>query len=233
MLFLCVPLRSLPLQTPPVQWTPALHLDEQSGIAKRLQDFEGYEGLWMGAIGSTRLRVSNCLEYLNAIDRGYAPESTPDMVAEYSFVRDCYLLRDLRAARAAEYSYLPREWPANILSLLPQLLSRVTGPGEEQRANPHPELGWEGRADAHIVSHTGDVWDIQDDEQEFRVEIIARADFNGDGVEDVAVAATSKVNQGSMRQNAYYLFTKCGEHDRLSMITSPQEPYAMTESRCR
>ena len=102
-----------------VVWNPKLALTQLTELSQRLQTPENVEGLLVKRTGEQSRRVTSCLEYLSAVQsNGYFPESTTDLVKEYSYVLDCYILRDLGTAQPASVSYVPIQWLPDALNLL-------------------------------------------------------------------------------------------------------------------
>lgn len=225
--------RDVSAQGGAIVWNPNLALTQLTELSERLQKPEHVDGLQVKRSDQRGSRhVTSCLEYLSAVEDGYFPESTTDVVKERSYVQDCYILRDLRTAQPARVGYVPIQWLPNALNLLPPLLARPLPRGEDTRVNPHPELGWAGLPDVRWVDHTIDTLSVEDDEQIYTVVIVGRADFNGDTVEDLAIAGFSRLKEGSFRQNEYYVLTQCEPNARLRIISAAEPPFRIEGGRC-
>jgi hypothetical protein len=83
-----------------------------------------------------------------------------------------------------------------------------------------------------LTDRTADTLSVEDDEQFYDVELIARGDFNGDTVEDLVIAAFSSLREGSFRQNKYYVLTKCQPDGILRIITAGEAPFRIEGGRC-
>ena len=86
-----------------VTWSPELQLISVADITASMQApvLKASQSLAL-TNGSTSSTVSNCQDYLNAVNAGFYPGNNLDNKLSASFVYRCYVLRDLQQARATD-----------------------------------------------------------------------------------------------------------------------------------
>jgi hypothetical protein len=221
----------------PIVWSADLGLRGIADIKDRLQQPEpaGYPlemlDIRDGRIVRQRHEI-DCAGYLAAIDEGFLPVSTSAIMIESAFVRDCYLLRDLQTARPAAISHVPDRWPEDILTKLPTLLEGPRARGEERPQNLHPEHAWAGVAKSNGLNRDADTIKVEDDEMEYELQIVGRADFNTDDFEDLAAFGSSRSKRGSYRASRYFVLTRCRSNEQFRVVSASQPPYKVTGDRC-
>src|SRR5262245_57203804 len=86
-----------------IRWHDDIQLGDLSALPQRMVAAETPDTvltLTNEAPRPERKTVRTCAEYLAAVDAGFDAMTTRDINNEARFVRDCFLLRDLRNARS-------------------------------------------------------------------------------------------------------------------------------------
>jgi hypothetical protein len=114
------------------------------------------------------------------------------------------------------------------LSELPPIL--VVGAKDVQRAAEKAEQNgtdWQQyNPGIKITSIDGDRLEAEDENNYYTLSILARGDFNGDGVEDCAVVGSVKGKQTTWVSNEYFIFTQTPA-GKLVRLTSDKIPYLL------
>ncbi len=179
---------------------------------------EGY-GVQMTRPNNTEFMVYTCREWRNAQAQGAYSATTYDMAMESSLIDTCGLLFELQKAKLPVKSFIanPRVTLAN-LSLLPaEILASMPVDGAADRARRNrtiaqvvsPQDVIEAHADGLTVSYGGF-------RQSFWVG--ARADFNGDGIEDILIFTGGRAEGGTMGYYAYFILTRTTTSGPLELI---------------
>lgn len=211
-----------------ITWSQELHLKATADIPTQLREpvLEGSKRVRL-TNGKASRDVGNCEEYLNALDTGFHPATMSDVKVSADFVYECFVLRDLQHARAAT-STSSYNWSPNSLTQLPPVL--VAGAHEVTDAAEQSEKrgeSWKQFDPAlRIKKIDGDLLLAEDDDYVYSLQILARGDFNGDGVEDIAVYGTSQ-GKHSGWAHAAYLIVSPANNGKLVRLTHGRAPYRM------
>jgi len=104
----------------------------------------------------------------------------------------------------------------------------VVGSKEVQNAAEKAEqsgVGWKKyNPDIKITSIKNDQLDAEDNDNCYSITIVARGDFNGDGIEDFAAVGTSKGKQSTWESSQYFVFSQ-GANGKLIRLTSDKIPF--------
>ena len=216
-----------------VAWDRGLGLTALAAIDSRLNAVEATatgEPLTLSGSRSSGLgtrSVTTCAGYLEAISLGFSPRTTFDSMLEHVFVRDCYLLRDLKNARPSLLSFLPK-LSFDLLNLVPPVL--LWGPAEKQY---DPSLGWSEVADGlHGTDLRADSLSAEDSTGAYTLQIVGRGDFNGDDIADWAVIGDIHATGGSYQESRYMILTRCQASGILRVLTGPQAGFPLVDSSC-
>ena len=216
-----------------VAWDRDVGLTALTAIDARLNAVEATatgEPLTLSGSRSSGLEtrsVTTCAGYLEAISLGFSPRTTFDSMLEYVFVRDCYLLRDLKNARPSLLSFLPK-LSFDLLNLVPPVL--LWGPAEKKY---DPSRGWsEVTEGLHGTELTADLLSAEDSTGTYTLQIVGRGDFNGDGIADWAVVGGIHATGGSYRESRYMILTRCQASGILRVLTASEGGFALTGSSC-
>ena len=147
--------------------------------------------------GNQTREVRTCQEYDSAVGEGMFALSTADMSAESFFKRACGILKAIASARPAQRSYLSSPHvsladlnlvSANAVSLI------VEAPGPARTVSDLVSAG------TVKVERTSDnALQISTPAMAGELKELARADFNGDGLEDMLVFQAVHAEGGTLR----------------------------------
>jgi hypothetical protein len=222
-----------------VTWTPALRLSAPTEIPSRLTTRVTPDGVTLTQVGFKRdarkRTVTTCAGYLAAIGEGYFPLTSYEQGLAYPFTRDCYLLRDLQSARPAIRTVFGTSgWSTTALTELPPLWIIGTRPdGDRLPGALAAGMSWQTfTPTVRLVRIDRDTLAAEDDGAIYTLEILARADFNGDGVQDLAVLGSTGAKGGTLNYTRYTILTRCSPTDHIHMITNVREPWTIDGLRC-
>jgi hypothetical protein len=195
-----------------ITWSPELHLKNLDAIPNRLSApvLNASKQLRL-TDGKASREVANCDQYLKAVSAGFHPATNYENKMSASFVYECFVLRDLQHARpaAASNSY---HWTADSLTQLPPAL--VAGAHEitdaAEQAEKRGESWKEFNPALRITKIDGDLLLAEDPAYVYSLQILARADFNGHGVEDLAVYGTAQGKHSTWSHAEYFILAPIG-----------------------
>lgn len=167
---------------------------------------------------NSKFKVHTCREWQKARTEGAFSETTYDMAMEGYFIRTCDLLFKLQSAKLPLKSFIanPRVTLAN-LNLLPAEMLASMPDGEDRD-------DFRGKTVSDVVSLKNVKQEDPDNlrlvfggfEQYFQE--AARADFNGDGVEDVFVFTGGRAEGGTMGYSDCLILTRTSPSGALKVI---------------
>jgi hypothetical protein len=200
-----------------VRWTKALNLASLADIDRKLAEpvvIEGGGELVLKHDHQAPCKVTTGREYLDAIAAGYYPLTTYDLTMESWFKRATEPLVLLQKARPAQESFVAAiDLRKDPLSLLPPTL----GPwaeGAERRQNEALEAAgkpWKAAYPRTVIEQAKqDRITLVTQGSRTIIEILAWADFDGDGTEDLLLAVNHSATAGSYRS---YEFQIVGRKD--------------------
>lgn len=134
--------------------------------------------------------VYTCREYDQALANGYFPYSTFDIKMAAFFVHQCGLLKALGSAKTPTVTYLdgPPRRGITDLGLIPYDLFPHTMEGSRRQS--HPGVSFQDKVNdgTLVVSRVGqNLLTVQNSGLSLTLIEAARADFTGDGVEDMLI----------------------------------------------
>jgi hypothetical protein len=158
--------------------------------------------------------VFSCREWAQAHRQGEYVNSNYEMAMESSFIHTCSLLYALEDAKPAKRSFIanPKVGLAN-LKLLPP---HVKGDGlSDEEENEFNKLAVRGVRMSNLIARgevkakaTKPSLSLAEPYDETELEEAARADFDGDGLEDIFIWATKHTGMGTLRYYYYFLLTR-------------------------
>ena len=166
------------------------------------------DGITLTKSGSDKIHVRTCREYDAALERGYYPSSTYDISMASWFKYPCGLLNLLETAAIPQRSFLPtlKEGAVNLellpFSLFPELLDF-----EDNIEN----VTYRDRVKQGLLKVTdiGQNWfSCEDDGLRQHLTEVARADFNGDSIEDILLSEAVHATQGTYRTYNLIVLTR-------------------------
>jgi hypothetical protein len=207
----------------PVWWSPSLGLTNLSDIHKRFQEEfwsekDGFEVYKDKARLTEKTTMNDCLSLIKLYSEGYRIPARKD--EEFYFYRDldmCHALKMLKEAKPAKRSYLNDfRLNAEALNFLPAILDRGGSCDmacREHAANDKgvPWSTWLEAVGEDVVSV--DVispyeMTVSTEITRRHVEILARADFNDDGLEDLIVWGGPGAAPGSRDGTLLYTLSR-------------------------
>ena len=227
-----------------LEWSPALGLKSQADLPSRMRgpvfgkDHPNLPVKVTLTNGNASREVDNCEEYLNIVNAGFYPDNNRANKMAGSFVRQCYVLRDLKHARSAtslDGSGLKRMpsansfgWTKDSLAQLPPLL--VAGAREVTTAAEQAEARGESwqqfDPSLKVTSVTREDLGAEDDSFLYSLEIVARGDFDGDGTGDVAIYGCATGKRSTWFECKYFVFSPTSR-GKLSRLNERRAPYRM------
>lgn len=220
-----------------VWWAPSLGLTDLSqanaALSEKVSLPKGAE-LTLAKQGTTR-NVSTCREYLEAKADGFGSMNNVAYGLESRFIDRCYVLRLLSRARPAHVNYFgAEEWTPAIAQALPPLLYQGL-PRELARSAKEAEaqgerwtsfdrgLQFESEHGLELTAHDGNFT--------FSLDIAARGDFNGDGIEDFAVNGSANARKGTFRYFQCLVLTRLKPNGPVTVLSSDKKFWAAVRKR--
>ena len=159
-----------------------------------------------------KIHVRTCKEYDAALERGYFPYSNYDISMASWFKYPCGLLNLLDAATIPRQSFLPtsKEELFN-LELFPLSLFPVVTDFEQTYGHNIENVTYQDQEEKGLleVIDIGHNWfSCEDDGLKQHLTEVARADFNGDGIEDILFFESVHATQGTYRTYRITILTR-------------------------
>jgi len=180
---------------------------------------KGY-GVEMTRDNGERFQVSTCRQWKTALDEKAYAASTFDMAMESSLIRTCGLLFALQNAKPPLKSFIanPRVSLASLDLLPAEILTANTDDQEKEQKELRALTVAKAvaRNDFEKVSAKELTLSYGGFRQSFWEG--ARADFNGDGVEDIFVFTGGRAEGGTLGFTDYFILTRTGPSGPLKVI---------------
>ena len=159
-----------------------------------------------------KIHVHTCREYDAALERGYFPYSNYDISMASWFKYPCGLLNSLQTATTPQQSFIsnPKVGVVDI-QLLPLSLFPVFSDHEQTYGYNIENVTYQDQVKKGLlkVIGVGQNWlSCEDDGLRQHLTEVARADFNGDGIEDILIFASGHATQGSLRFYQIIILTR-------------------------
>ena len=150
-----------------------------------------------------KIHVRTCREYDTALERGYFPYTNYDISMESWFKYPCGLLNLLQTATTPQQSFIsnPKVGVVDI-QLLPLSLFPVLSDIEQTYGYNIENVTYQDQVKKGLlkVIGVGQNWfSCEDDGLRQHLTEVMRADFNGDGIEDILIFEGVHATQGSFR----------------------------------
>lgn len=186
----------------------------------------------MALVGNNRgdepRAVTNCADYLSAVNQGFFPDTTLGAKLVSNFV-ECYVLRDLKHVKPSRVSFVPHEWSRDTLTLLPLLMET----GIEGRELSNASVSWADTIPgSKLTTIDRDTVVIEDDTYLYGLKILAWGDLNEDTFEDLAVAGEIGIKGATYFHTQYFVLTRCQGRGLLRTVTARLRPYGLGSARC-
>jgi len=164
--------------------------------------------LWSEEFGE--IHVTTCLEYDQAIAKGYFPKSNFDIMLSISFEHQCGLLKALKKACTPSASYVsaPRRGivDLNILpfSFFPNVAEQG---GEYGGGETYQDKIRKGELFIRSVNQNSIIIEEAEGMGQFLVEVV-RADFNNDGMEEILLYECCYATHGALIYGGIRVITR-------------------------
>ena len=153
--------------------------------------------------GKNKVIVRTCREYDAALEAGYSPYSGYEVAMASWFKYPCKTLRLLESATIPKHSFIPAVKEGLFdLALLPLMLFPVMSDYEQTYGYNIENETYQDRVDKGLMKVTEMSQSklvCEDDGLRQHLTEVTRADFNGDGIEDILLFEAIYATQGSHR----------------------------------
>lgn len=203
-----------------VWWSPDLKLSSLAAIDERLNAPFEEVGVELALPDGTSKSAENCSELFQLLDAGYDAPSNPAFIDLADRVSICRILRDLKRAKPAQRSYL-KDFQLNetALNVLPPTVGFSADDGTFDSRNKAAARGiswkqYDPRVRAVTTPGTLELeifepfMEEAGDGKLSYLQIMARADFDGDGFEDIIIRSEEMITDGSFADTKLFLLTK-------------------------
>jgi hypothetical protein len=212
-----------------VWWAPELKLASLAAIDRKMdQRVEPFtpadgQGVTLQNAAGGRIeerRAFTCREFLALYDEHFSPGDDYQNNREGGFIAQCIPLRVLQKAQPSRESYVRAfHWTSDSLAELPVLFLPIESGTAGQAAARSAKTWKEYEPTAHIVKAEGNTLEVDvPDAWECSLVVLARGDFNGDGVEDLLVQGYRQAMGGTFREFPVFVLTRGKGETRLRLI---------------
>lgn len=198
----------------PIRWAPSLALEGSGQIAEKIKDKlvpEGEPGLSLFFNGMSRY-VSTCEQYLQFRDEGFDAVKPTDIAEEMFFRFRCKTLQWLGRAQPSRSSTLDGYlFSDTTLDELPPCLGMPEEGDTETKVQEAMIRGLslkEFDPAIQITKITDYAISLNDGKQSLNLDLLAWADFNGDGPEDLLIFVNNSALKGTYRDYYHVVLTK-------------------------
>ena len=185
------------------------------------------DGVTLRKRGNDKIHVRTCREYDSALEDGYYPSSTYDISMASWFKYPCGLLSLLETAAIPQQSFIPTSSEEVLnLELLPLSLFPVVTDFEQRYGYNIENVTYQDRVEKGLLKVTdkGDNrFSCEDDGLRQHLTEVARADFNGDRIEDILLSEAVHATQGTYRTYDLIILTRksiAGKYEKVE----PHDP---------
>lgn len=205
----------------PIWWSPALELESLDKIDERRKKRfwpEEYEGMHVykdGDRSTEPAEIEDCATLGQLSNEGYYTLINNENKIIGNLWNSCTILDLLESARPAKASFV-RDFvmTAEALDYLPAMMDMAPSCDwlcRQYRANERriSLRRFEAETDIELNVLSDFKIEARSENWVFRVEILARADFNGDGLEDLlTLAHTSVTEQGTWGESGLFVLSR-------------------------
>lgn len=174
-----------------------------------------------------KIHVRTCREYDSALEDGYYPSSTYDIAMASWFKRPCKILNLLQRATIPKQSFIPTVKEGLFdLTLFPLTLFPVMSDYEQTYGYNIENETYQDRLDKGLMKVTESSESklhCEDDGQRQQLTEVTRADFNGDGIEDILLFEAIYAIGGSFRAYHLIILTRKSMDGKYEKV-EPHEP---------
>ena len=159
-----------------------------------------------------KIHVRTCREYDSALEDGYYPSSTYDISMASWFKYPCGTLNLLEIATIPQQSFIPTSKEGVFdLELLPLSLFPIVTDFEQTYGYNIENVTYQDQLKKGLLKVTDrgqNELSCEQDGMRQHLTEMARADFNGDGIEDILVSDSASVTQGTYRTYDLIILTR-------------------------
>jgi hypothetical protein len=212
----------------PVWWSPALGFDSLEDIDRRLDEplwnnLQGGIALEMSSIWRTRRAVAgSCRSLQKLTDEGYKTDSRNGAVIVEAHLHHCRAIEALGRARPARVSFVRSfVMDRNAVDHLPSRIAHWTCESLCQHVYTDQVIDpWRHASNRPEAVEEEDETTIKvlDHDEYFRVRLMGRADFDGDGVEDLMVMISSWRTEQRWWSTSRFVLTRHGPGEVLRIL---------------
>jgi hypothetical protein len=204
-------------------WAPELGLESLESVPQRLeQPFDAPFDVVAVVGGQMQTQVAaSCSATLPLAEKGYQPMSDGDAAAFKLDVARCQVIKALGSAKPAAASSLATfRLDADPLSALPPALGPEPSPADVEARQEATRSGKSWRLqdpDATVTAADSRHGKVSGSDWTTELELLARADFDADGRDDILILALSYGTEGSWREVRLHQLT-AGEGPILRLV---------------
>ena len=185
------------------------------------------DGVTLTKSRDDKVHVRTCREYDAALEQDYFPDTTYDISMGSWFKYPCKTLNLLEIATIPQQSFIPTSKKEVFnLKLIPLSLFPVLTGFEQRYGYNIEDVTYQDRVDEGLLKVTdrGDNWfSCEDKGLRQHLTEVARADFNGDGIEDMLLSEAVHATQGTYRTYDLIILTRKSMDGRFEKV-KPHDP---------
>lgn len=190
------------------------NIDTLMTMPVKMGDNEHISGLDLWSEQSGEIHVSSCNDYEKAILEGFLPKTNADIKLSVFFEHQCGLLKALKKASIPSESYLDKPHRGIVdLNLLPFTYFPYIGEidGEYKGDETYQDKINKGELFIKRVEHNSITIEEPEGMGQLLIEVV-RADFDGDGVEDILLYEYCYATHGTLGFGGIRVLTrKCAD----------------------
>ncbi len=202
----------------PVWWSPVLELDSLEGIDARL-----HRALWLGDDEGMPLfkieddkredvSAANCIELRLLVDKGYRGAGSHDYWVQQYLLAQCRAIELMKRARPAKRSFLRDfvldEEAIHVLPAMVEDSSSCDFVCRQRVANERPIPLSQFTPVFRVTVTSDQEIEIRTLAIETDLSILARGDFNDDGLDDLLLLTSSGATEGTWANAEIYLLSR-------------------------
>lgn len=212
-----------------VWWAPELGLSSLAAIDwkldQRVEPFTLADGQGVTMVkedgGRTEQKQAfTCREFLALYDQHFSPADNYQNSREGGFRARCIPLRVLQKAQPSRESFVRNfHWTSDALGELPVLFLPVERESAAEAASREGKTWKEYEPTAKVVKADGNTLEVDvPDAWQCSLVVVARGDFNADGVEDLLVQGYRQAVEGTYKEFPIFVLTRLKGDSRLRLV---------------
>jgi hypothetical protein len=206
----------------PVQWWEGLQLKSLNGAASLYTSGAGQDFGELKLDGE-RARPTNCTQWAELHSKRYEPVNTPEEQADNGAKVRCLTLALMQRAQAARTSHIRSlAWDGSMLRVLPASVATVLNRDSVRARDEATAAGKSLSEFVHSArakpSSEKETLEINEGDTLIVVHAEAWGDFNGDGVDDVALSVVNGTVQGTYASVRLLVLTRTSADGLLKVV---------------